>query len=221
MGKKASFQKVEQQQQKRSFCPFFFRPPKSCSKKKRVDTRSQKDEKRRRTTTPGGCLDATLKKRTDRRNRRHDFPELKFVQDGGFTGGIETNLRAFSARDKKNESLRSVHNKREIPRNRPAYANAFHPFKTTDATPRRGEAADVPPHRISQNPKKKSPLPFRPVGALRPPLFARRAIQNPIRSLIIIIENAGLFDLTTRVIPSKKRARSLPTREDTTLKPHI
>ena len=27
--------------------------------------------------------------------RRHDFPELKFVQDGGFTGGIETNLRAF------------------------------------------------------------------------------------------------------------------------------
>tara|TARA_A100001037_G_C14664775_1_gene420455 strand:+ start:252 stop:392 length:141 start_codon:yes stop_codon:yes gene_type:complete len=41
------------------------------------------------------CFDATRKKRTDRRNRRHDFPELKFVQDGGFTGGIETNLRAF------------------------------------------------------------------------------------------------------------------------------
>ena len=189
-----------------------------------MDTRSQKDEKRRRrrtTTTPGVCFDATLKKRTDRRNRRHDFPELKFVQDGGFTGGIETNLRAFSARDKKNESLRSVHNKREIPRNRPAYANAFHPFKTTDATPRRGEAADVPPHRISQNPKKKIPASFSS-GRCPSTTFIRVcAIQNPIRSLIIIIENAGLFDLTTRVIPSKKRARSLPTREDTTLKPHI
>ena len=124
-------------------------------KKTRKKSRRRSNEKR----TPC-CFDATLKKRTDRRNRRHDFPELKFVQDGGFTGGIETNLRAFSARDKKNESLRSVHNKREIPRNRPAYANAFHPFKTTDATPRRGEAADVPPHRISQNPKKKIPASF-------------------------------------------------------------
>jgi len=162
-GEKSKLSKSRTTTTKTKFLSLLLSSSQNCSKKKRVDTRSQKDEKRRRrttTTTPGVCFDATLKKLTNRRNRRHDFPELKFVQDGGFTGGIETNLRAFSARDKKNESLRSVHNKREIPRNRPAYANAFHPFKTTDATPRRGEAADVPPHRISQNPKKKIPASF-------------------------------------------------------------
>ena len=161
-GEKSKLSKSRTTTTKTKFLSLLLSSSQSCSKKKRVDTRSQKDEKRRRTTTtPGGCLDATLKKRTDRRNRRHDFPELKFVQDGGFTGGIETNLRAFSARDKKNESLRSVH-AREKFRKQPtnSYANAFHPFKTTDATPRRGEAADVPPHRISQNPKKKIPASF-------------------------------------------------------------
>ena len=160
-GEKSKLSKSRTTTKKTKFLSLLLSSSQSCSKKKRVDTRSQKDEKRRRRTTPGGCLDATLKKRTDRRNRRHDFPELKFVQDGGFTGGIETNLRAFSARDKKNESLRSVH-AREKFRKQPtnSYANAFHPFKTTDATPRRGEAADVPPHRISQNPKKKIPASF-------------------------------------------------------------
>ena len=134
---------------KTKFLSLLLSSSQSCSKKKRVDTRSQKDEKRRRTTTtPGGCLDATLKKRTDRRNRRHDFPELKFVQDGGFTGGIETNLRAFSARDKKNESLRSVH-KREIPRNRPPreYIPPFQNDGRDPATRRGGRcstASDLP-----------------------------------------------------------------------------
>ena len=203
MGKKASFQKVEQQQQQKrtKFLSLLLSSSQSCSKKKRVDTRSQKDEKRRRrttTTTPGGCFDATLKKRTDRRNRRHDFPELKFVQDGGFTGGIETNLRAFSARDKKNESLRSVH-KREIPQVTDQLTR-MHSTLSKRRTRPRDEARRPMFHRIGSPRirRKKSPLPFRPVGALRPPLFAR-AIQNPIRSLIIIIENdAGLFDLTTR-----------------------
>lgn len=85
---------------------------------------TSQDAQNHRRTKRGRALtrfDATLKKRTDRRNRRHDFPELKFVQDGGFTGGIETNLCTFSARvRKKNESLRSVHREtKEIPRNRP------------------------------------------------------------------------------------------------------
>ena len=45
MGKKASFQKVEQQQQKRSFCPFFFRPPKVVRRKNEW-TRGVKKTKR-------------------------------------------------------------------------------------------------------------------------------------------------------------------------------
>lgn len=93
----------------------------------------------------------------------------------------------------REESLRSVptHTSRErekkIPRNR--RSNTFHPFKKPRATPRRGEAADVPPHRISQNSKTNPPLFFRPVGAPFDHLYSERAIQNPILSLHIIIHH--------------------------------
>ena len=30
---------------------------------------------------------------TNRRNRSHNLAELKLVEDGGFTGGVKTNLR--------------------------------------------------------------------------------------------------------------------------------
>ena len=137
------------------------------------------------TTTPcqgGGCFDATRKKRTDRRNRRHDFPELKFVQDGGFTGGIETNLRAFF-RALREESLRSVpthieRGREKIPRNR--RSNTFHPFKKPHATPRRGEAADVPPHRISQNSKTPRSLFVRSVPPSTTFTPARNSKSNPL-----------------------------------------
>ena len=148
---------------------------------KRVDT-SQKDAQK--ITHPdddddadqgGGCFDATRKKRTDRRNRRHDFPELKFVQDGGFTGGIETNLRAFFRALREDLFGQYQHTSREGEKNsaQPTDSRIHSTLsKSHHATPRRGEAADVPPHRISQN--SKTPASFSSGRCpLRPPLLQR------------------------------------------------
>ena len=156
MGKKASFQKVEQQQQKRSFCPFFFRPPKIVRRKNEW-TRGVKKTKR------GG----------GRRRRRRGFALTRRSKNLPIVGIVVTISPSLSLykmvvlpaasrptcvrfpRETKRTNLFGQYTREKF-----AYANAFHPFKTTDATPRRGEAADVPPHRISQNPKKKIPASF-------------------------------------------------------------
>ena len=112
----------------------------------------------------------------------------------------------------REESLRSVptHNiERERERKnsaQPTGSNTFHTFKKPPrATPRRGEAADVPPHRISQNSKTKPPAFFRPVGAPFDHLYSKRAIQNPILSLYIIVKSSRMpFDLTTSTNPPTK-----------------
>ena len=172
---------------------------------KRVDT-SQKDAQK--ITHPddddddaggGGCFDATRKKRTDRRNRRHDFPELKFVQDGGFTGGIETNLRAFF-RALREESLRSVptHTTSREKKFRATDARIHSTRSKSHARPR-DEARRPMFHRIgSPRIRKQSPPLFFSSGRcpLRPPLLqARNSKSNPLplhhRQ---IIKNAVRFD---------------------------
>ena len=223
MGKKASFQKVEQQQQKRSFCPFFFRPPKVVRRKNEW-TRGVKKTKRggRRRRRRGVAL--------TRRSKNVPIvgivvtisPSLSLYKMVVLPAASRPTCVRFPRETKRTNLFGQYTQERNSASNRPTLTR-MHSTLSKRRTRPRDEARRPMFHRIGSPRirRKKSPLPFRPVGALRPPLFARRAIQNPIRSLIIIIENAGLFDLTTRVIPSKKRARSLPTREDTTLKPHI
>ena len=169
---------------------------------KRVDT-SQKDAQK--ITHPddddddaggGGCFDATRKKRTDRRNRRHDFPELKFVQDGGFTGGIETNLRAFFRVDdeRRISSVSTVKNSAQPTDSRIHSTRS----KSHHARPR-DEARRPMFHRIgSPRIRKQSPALFFSSGRcpLRPPLLqARNSKSNPLplhhRQ---IIKNAVRFD---------------------------
>ena len=150
------------------------------------------------TTTPGqggGCFDATLKKRTDRRNRRHDFPELKFVQDGGFTGGIETNLRAFFRVDERRISSVSTVKNSAQPTDSRIHSTRS---KSHHARPR-DEARRPMFHRIgSPRIRKQSPPLFFSSGRcpLRPPLLqARNSKSNPLplhhRQ---IIKNAVRFD---------------------------
>lgn len=222
MGKKASFQKVEQQQQKRSFCPFFFRPPKVVRRKNEW-TRGVKKTKR------GGGRRRRRGVALTRRSKNVPIvgivvtisPSLSLYKMVVLPAASRPTCVRFP-RETKRTNLFGQYTTREKFRATDQLTR-MHSTLSKRRTRPRDEARRPMFHRIGSPRirRKKSPLPFRPVGALRPPLFARRAIQNPIRSLIIIIENAGLFDLTTRVIPSKKRARSLPTREDTTLKPHI
>ena len=127
----------------------------------------------------------------------------------------------------REESLRSVptHTSREgekkIPRNR--RSNTFHPFKKPRATPRRGEAADVPPHRISQNSKTNPPLFFRPVGAPFDHLYSKRAIQNPILSLYIIKSSSSSrmpFDLTTSNPLRKSASDEKAKKKGTKIRAH-
>ena len=222
MGKKASFQKVEQQQQKRSFCPFFFRPPKVVRRKNEW-TRGVKKTKR------GGGRRRRRGVALTRRSKNVPIvgivvtisPSLSLYKMVVLPAASRPTCVRFPRETKRTNLFGQYTQERNSASNRPTLTR-MHSTLSKRRTRPRDEARRPMFHRIGSPRirRKKSPLPFRPVGALRPPLFARRAIQNPIRSLIIIIENAGLFDLTTRVIPSKKRARSLPTR-DTTLKPRI
>ena len=197
MGKKASFQKVEQQQQKRSFCPFFFRPPKVVRRKNEW-TRGVKKTKR------GG-----------RRRRRRGVAltrRSKNVPIVGIVVTISPSLSLYKMvvlpaasrptcvrfpRETKRTNLFGQYTTREKFRATDQLTR-MHSTLSKRRTRPRDEARRPMFHRIGSPRirRKKSPLPFRPVGALRPPLFALCAIQNPIRSLI---ENdAGLFDLTTR-----------------------
>ena len=160
---------------------------KKTRKKSRIPT--TKDDVR-------GCFDATRKKRTDRRNRRHDFPELKFVQDGGFTGGIETNLRAFFRVDdeRRISSVSTVKNSAQPTDSRIHSTRS----KSHHARPR-DEARRPMFHRIgSPRIRKQSPALFFSSGRcpLRPPLLqARNSKSNPLplhhRQ---IIKNAVRFD---------------------------
>ena len=171
-------------------------------------------------------FDATLKKRTDRRNRRHDFPELKFVQDGGFTGGIETNLCTFSARvRKKNESLRSVHREtKEIPRNRPKTRaqNSTLSKRRDPATKRGGRcsiASDLPAREF--DPAFSSGR-----GALRPPARALGVCNsNPILSPFIYTSSSIIempFDLTTSnpLLSTRRKKRLFRDRQKQNLAHH-
>ena len=162
-------------------------------------TRVKKTRKKSRipTTNDDGvrCFDATRKKRTDRRNRRHDFPELKFVQDGGFTGGIETNLRAFFRVDERRISSVSTVKNSAQPTDSRIHSTRS---KSHHARPR-DEARRPMFHRIgSPRIRKQSPALFFSSGRcpLRPPLLqARNSKSNPLplhhRQ---IIKNAVRFD---------------------------
>ena len=202
MGKKASFQKVEQQQQKRSFCPFFFRPPKIVRRKNEW-TRGVKKTKRggggRRRRRRGVAL--------TRRSKNVPIvgivvtisPSLSLYKMVVLPAASRPTCVRFPRETKRTNLFGQYTQERNSASNRPTLTR-MHSTLSKRRTRPRDEARRPMFHRIGSPRirRKKSPLPFRPVGALRPPLFAR-AIQNPIRSLIIIIENdAGLFDLTTR-----------------------
>ena len=161
-------------------------------------TRVKKTRKKSRIPTTNddvrGCFDATRKKRTDRRNRRHDFPELKFVQDGGFTGGIETNLRAFFRVDdeRRISSVSTVKNSAQPTDSRIHSTRS----KSHHARPR-DEARRPMFHRIGSPRIRNPPASFSSGRCpLRPPLLqARNSKSNPLplhhRQ---IIKNAVRFD---------------------------
>ena len=156
----------------------------------RNEDTSQKDAQKSTsptTTTPrGGAL---TRHQTYRSSESSRFPSLVCTR-WWFTGGIETNLRRFPRVEE--ESLRSVPTHIEREKNSRNRRRIHSPFQKA-ATPRRGEAADVPPHRISQN--SKTPASFSSGRCLRPPLLRHAIKINPAHHHLFIIIVA--VDLTT------------------------
>ena len=203
-GKKQAFKKSNNNNKNEVFVPSSFVLPNIVRRKNEWTTRGVKKTKR------GGG---------GRRRRRRGFaltrrsknvpivgivvtisPSLSLYKMVVLPAASRPTCVRFPRETKRTNLFGQYTQERNSASNRPTLTR-MHSTLSKRRTRPRDEARRPMFHRIGSPRirRKKSPLPFRPVGALRPPLFALCAIQNPIRSLIIIIENdAGLFDLTTR-----------------------